>query len=96
MKEQIEELKAIIADHKASEERLEELYSNAKAEVAREIFEEIENILDAMIQLNHAIGVQQEAPIEREKAISAEQALQAFRDYVTKLKKKYTEGEPNG
>ncbi len=43
-KSEVEELKAIIADHKASEERWEELYSNAKAEVAREIFEEINTI----------------------------------------------------
>lgn len=42
----VEELKAIIADHKASEERWEELYSNTKTEVAREIFEEIERIFD--------------------------------------------------
>ena len=39
---EVGELKAIIADHKASEERLEELYSNAKADVASEIFAEIE------------------------------------------------------
>jgi hypothetical protein len=44
-KSEVEELKAIIADHKASEERLEELYSNAKSEVAREIFEEIDRII---------------------------------------------------
>ena len=41
----VEELKAIIADHVACEERLEELYSNAKADVAREIFEEIEYLI---------------------------------------------------
>jgi uncharacterized protein YukE len=35
-KSEVEELKAIIADHKANEERLEELYSNAKAEVEKE------------------------------------------------------------
>lgn len=34
-KSEVEELKAIIADHKASEERLEELYSNTKAEVEK-------------------------------------------------------------
>ena len=68
----------------------------AKADVAREIFAEIENILDPMIQLNYAISVQHADPIERAKAISAEQALRAFRDYVAELKKKYTEGEPNG
>lgn len=88
-KSEVENLKAIIADHKASEERLEELYSNAKADVAKKIFEEFENILEAMIQLNCAIGVQHEDPIERAKAISAEQALRAFRDYVAELKKKY-------
>ena len=40
-KSEVEELKAIIADHKASEERWEELYSNTKAEVAREISRDI-------------------------------------------------------
>ena len=67
-----------------------------KSEVAREIFAELENILDPIIQLNYAISVQHEDPIERAKAILAEQALRAFRDYLAELKKKYTEGEPNG
>jgi hypothetical protein len=40
-KSEVEELKAIIADHKASEERWEELYSNTKTEVAREIFNDL-------------------------------------------------------
>ena len=61
-KSEVAELKAIIADHKANEERWQELYAdtvdkwekayeeleikleNARAEVAREIFEEIEKI----------------------------------------------------
>ena len=64
-----------------------------KSDVASEILAEIENILDPMIQLNYAISVQHADPIERAKAISAEQALRAFRDYVAELKKKYTESE---
>lgn len=70
--------------------------STITADVAREIFAELENILDPIIQLNYAISVQHEDPIERAKAISAEQALRAFRDYLAELKKKYQKGEPNG
>ena len=80
----------------AAESRRYDAIVEAKADAAKKIFEEFENILEAMIQLNYAIGVQHEDPIERAKAISAEQALRAFRDYVAELKKKYQEGEPNG
>lgn len=67
--------------------------NQTKIEVAKKIFEEIESILEPIIRLNYAISVQHEDAIERAKAISAEQALRAFRDYVAELKKKYTEGE---
>ena len=72
---EVEELKAIIADHKASEERWEELYNNAKVEVAREIFEEIESKLI----LNKAIHCGQKFYYTR------------IADDISELKKKYTE-----
>ena len=81
-KSEVEELKAIIADHKASEERLEELYSNAKTEVAREIFEEIEKMLE-----NQEVVTKN----QREKELGD----WIFHNYIPKkiaeLKKKYTE-----
>ena len=78
---------------KIANEKMYAAIEATKADVASEILAEIENILDPMIQLNYAISVQHADPIERAKAISAEQALRAFRDYVAELKKKYTESE---
>ena len=89
-------LKAEERHNELTMEMAQKALKNAKADVAREIFAKIESILDPIIQLNYEISVQHEDPIERAKAISAEQALRAFRDYVAELKKKYTEGEPNG
>ena len=75
----------------AAESRQYDAIVEAKAEVAREIFEEIEIILDPMIQLNYSIGTNHVDHIERAKAIAAEGAIRAFSDYVAELKKKYTE-----
>jgi vacuolar-type H+-ATPase subunit I/STV1 len=73
-KSEVEELKAIIADHTANEERWQELYAdtvdkwekayeeleikleNAKAEVAREIFAEIETLFDKYPTLRNIGG----------------------------------------
>ena len=48
-KSEVEELKAIIVDHKATECQWEEVYTNSKTEVAREIFEELENVLKIVV-----------------------------------------------
>jgi hypothetical protein len=45
-KSEVEKLKAIIADHKASEERWEELFSNTKTEVAREFIDAVDSMLN--------------------------------------------------
>lgn len=78
-KSEVEELKAIIADHKASEERWEELYSNTKSEVAREIFEEIEKILAKNIGCNsNTIAFYKVDKVD---------------DAIAELEKKYTDRE---
>jgi hypothetical protein len=72
---------------------LNPLYCMQKAEIAREIFEDIENTLNQRIKLYYTITVSTVESIDLMKATASERALRAFRDYVAELKKKYTEGE---
>lgn len=102
-KSEVEELKAIIKDHQANEERWQEFYAdtvnkwekayeeleieleNAKADFAREIFEEIESVLCTFKYPSlTALG--------KITVISAEGWHIRAGDYST-IKKKYTEGE---
>lgn len=96
-KSEVAELKAIIADHKANEERWQELYAdtvdkwekayeeleikleNEKAEVAREIFEEIERLIS-----NECLVFKDENGIRGYVDASVHYA-------IAELKKKYTE-----
>jgi hypothetical protein len=57
-----------------------------RAEVAREIFEEIEDYIDRKLAL--LIGV-----IEDGEVMLAFKALLVVQDYLVELKKKYTEGK---
>lgn len=85
-KSEVEELKAIITDHKANEERWQELYAdtvdkwekayeeleikleNAKTEVARAIFEEIETALKLYKQYDLESGTYFECYLEADIA----------------------------
>ena len=69
--------------HEALKQRAVE---KAKAEVAREIFEEIERALDNYHYSNLLVG--EIYPISYYDA--------ELEDAIAELKKKYTEGEPNG
>jgi transcription initiation factor IIE alpha subunit len=81
-KSEIEELKAIIADHKASEERWEELYSNTKTEVARKIIKDLVKFADDK---------------ERQMSFHGDSVwyidADDVTDFIAELKKKYTEGK---
>ncbi len=81
-KSEVEELRAVIADHKASEERWEELYANAKTEVAREIFEEIEKILPCDCKFN-----------SQDIRMGFNWAITEIRHKIFELKKKYYDKE---
>ena len=100
-KSEVEELKAIIKDHQANEERWQELYAdtvnkwekayeeleieleNAKSEVAREIFEEIEE----------SIAVHAYTSKSEDYADGMLAAIEWVDSKISELKKKYTEGE---
>ena len=91
-KSEVEELKAIIADHKASEERMEELYSNTKAEVAREIFEEVENEINNELTNNKKVLPQVEISNVLWNRVSGRiNAFQGILEFIAELKKKYIE-----
>ena len=70
----------------------QKVIDEAKAEVAREIFAEIEKTLSQWINRYYSITVSTFDLIEEPlKAMGSESALRAFRDYVAELKKKHTE-----
>lgn len=103
-KREIENLKVLLEVKDVSYAGLKELYDTdttaliearekTEVEVAREIFEEIENVLNQRVQLYYTIAVTTFDSIEQAKSMASESTLRAFRDYIAELKKKYTEGE---
>ena len=65
-----------------------------KSEVAREIFEEIENVIDNELQNNHKVLPQFEFSNELWNKMSGRiEALKEICDFIAELKKKYTEVE---
>lgn len=89
---EVEELKAIIADHKASEERLEELYSNAKAELAREIFEDVKKAIKEEVR-DYCNGFERMQTHEMQEYYKTKQntAIYLYMK-IDHLEKKYTKG----
>ena len=106
-KSEVEELKAIIADHKASEERWQELYAdtvdkwekayeeleieleNAKIELTREIFEEIERFLYLHFRFcKEEIGNDDTEYVKGRMELNTQ-----IQNFIAKLKKKYTENK---
>ena len=68
-------------------------YRNCEAEVAREIFEEIDNEILAEIDLCNGVLIEFEEADEPYHRIKGEvSALCKIQDFIAELKKKYTEG----
>ncbi len=67
-----------------------------KSEVAREIFEEIEKIRVKEIHRCEVMREREKNPTERKYWEGGEHSLRQLSYWLAELKKKYTEGEPNG
>ena len=90
-------LKAEERHNELTMEMAKKALANAKAEVAREIFEEIESKIIAEIDRNNGVLVEFEDADELYHRIKGEvYALCEIQDFSAELKKKYIGGNDNG
>ena len=90
-KSEVEKLREINSLLTEAGQEWQQRYNNAKAEVAREIFEDIENVIDNELQNNYKVLPQFEFSNELWNKMSGRiEALKEICDFIAELKKKYT------